>query len=489
VESKRKRGRISRDSIEIVEESARESVRNVRDRSARREQECVVQEARDRLDWQSVDHALRRIAKCRSMLDVEEARWLREAERMQIWKPLGMVSMLDYCERVLAYTPHVASERMRVARALAELPLIEDAFAHGTLAFSAVRELTRVATAETERRWLDRATGKTVREVEELVSGHDHGDDPDDPPDPEAKLHALRWLLPADVYARYRQAVTTLSNDHGRHLEPPEIVTAFCDAVLDRAANTTEPTGRAKFQIALKVCSACDRASQEGGGTVIPIDGTALERARCDAQHIGSLDGEAPERASQDIPPSVVRFVWSRDAGRCQTPGCRSSVGLEIHHVVPRADGGGHEPSNLRLACSSCHMGFHAGTLTLDGRRPNAPCAHTVEETPVLAEARDALVGLGWKRSTARAAVHAAASHVGLGAPLETVIREALQCRGPRDEQPAVMRGEARDALVGMGWSGPIARAAVDAAASHVGTGATLEMLIREALRRCMKPI
>jgi hypothetical protein len=37
-----------------------------------------------------------------------------------------------------------------------------------------------------------------------------------------------------------------------------------------------------------------------------------------------------------------------------------------------------------------------------------------------------------------------------------------------------------------MGWSGPIARAAVDAAAPHVSTDATIETLIREAPRRCM---
>jgi Holliday junction resolvasome RuvABC DNA-binding subunit len=135
-------------------------------------------------------------------------------------------------------------------------------------------------------------------------------------------------------------------------------------------------------------------------------------------------------------------------------------------------------------------VGIHAGTLTLDGHRPNAPRADaSVEETPVLAEARDALVGLGWKRSTARAAVHAAASRVGRAAPLETVIREALQCRGSGQDPPAVMRAEAREALVGMGWRAAIARAAVDAAASHVDTHATLETLIREALRRCMKPV
>ena len=79
-----------------------------------------------RLDWRAVDRALRNIALRRSKLDAEEARWLREADRLQIWRPLGMVSALDYLERVLGHTPHVANERLRVARALGDLPVLTD---------------------------------------------------------------------------------------------------------------------------------------------------------------------------------------------------------------------------------------------------------------------------------------------------------------------------------------------------------------------------
>src|SRR5436305_15290488 len=102
-----------------------------------------------RSDWQSVDRALRTIARRRAALDAEEARWLREAEALQIWRPLGMVNALDYMERVLGYAPHAAQERLRVARALGELPVLSAALAQGALSFSAVRELTRVAVPAT----------------------------------------------------------------------------------------------------------------------------------------------------------------------------------------------------------------------------------------------------------------------------------------------------------------------------------------------------
>src|SRR5260221_11385480 len=74
------------------------------------------------MDWRTVDRALRSLAKKRAGLDAGEARWLREAEELRIWRPLGMVSALDYMERVLGYAPRTAQERLRVARALGDLP-------------------------------------------------------------------------------------------------------------------------------------------------------------------------------------------------------------------------------------------------------------------------------------------------------------------------------------------------------------------------------
>src|SRR6185295_3179074 len=107
-------------------------------------------------------------------------RWLREAEALQIWRPLGMVSALDYLERVLGYAPRTAQDRLRVARALGDLPRLEAAFASGRFAFSAVRELTRVATPSTESAWLHAAAGKNLRQIEELVAHRKPGDGPDD---------------------------------------------------------------------------------------------------------------------------------------------------------------------------------------------------------------------------------------------------------------------------------------------------------------------
>ncbi len=420
-------------------------------------------------EWQSVDRALRTIAERRAALDADEARWLREAEVIQIWRPLGMVSALDYMERVLGYGPRVAQDRLRVARALGTLPQLTAALAHGELSFSAIRELTRVATPATEAAWRQAATGKNLRQIEELVADHRPGDCPDDPPDPEVRVRVVRFELSAETFALMRQARIALHDEHGNHLSDDEFMAALSNTVLD-GTPTTETTGRAKFQIAVTVCDRCRQGWQDGAGAKIAISSAAVERAECDAQHIGSIDGATPARAHQDVPPSVARLVWRRDGGRCRVPGCRSARGIEIHHLVHRTDGGSHDASNLALLCSACHLAHHRGALTITGTADHLEVRRSAE--PSSLATAGAHVG---------AAIHSNA-HVG------AVANRNAHVGAPIKLDAAILGTQAKEALVGLGWKPAMAQAASAAASAALGAGATLERLIFEALRRCPKP-
>ena len=241
---------------------------------------------------QTIDLALRSIAKRRAALDAEEARWLREAEAAHIWKPLGMVSMLDYLERALGYTPCVALERLRVARALAELPVLTEALAAGALPFSALRELTRVAVPATEAEWCSEAIGKNLREIEELVATHKRGDRPSDPGDPDLRPRVLRFEVSPATFVRLREARAALDAERGERLDDDHFVAALCGLALEGVPAGAEPSGRAKFQIATTICERCDQGWQSGAGATVAVDAAAVARARCDAQHIGSLDAD-----------------------------------------------------------------------------------------------------------------------------------------------------------------------------------------------------
>ena len=122
-------------------------------------------ERRHEEEWARIDQKLRGIAARRAALDAEEANLLRYAEELKLWRAYGFGSLLEYMERAMGYAPHTATERLRVARALAELPLLTEALERGELAHSAVRELSRVAVPETEATWLEAAQDKSLSEV------------------------------------------------------------------------------------------------------------------------------------------------------------------------------------------------------------------------------------------------------------------------------------------------------------------------------------
>ena len=76
---------------------------------------------------------------------------------------LGFVRVDDYARERLGISGRELQELARVTRALETLPLIAAAFDAGELSWSHVRLLATVATPQTERTWLLRARGATVR--------------------------------------------------------------------------------------------------------------------------------------------------------------------------------------------------------------------------------------------------------------------------------------------------------------------------------------
>ena len=93
----------------------------------------------------------------------------------KIWRELGKSTLLQYLEEVLGYGPRAAQDRVRVALALEDLPELADALATGELAYSAIRELTRVATPMTDHEWRQDAQGKNLRQIEQGVAGRKKG--------------------------------------------------------------------------------------------------------------------------------------------------------------------------------------------------------------------------------------------------------------------------------------------------------------------------
>ncbi len=404
---------------------------------------------------EKLHRTLRRIVKARGALDAQEAAALREAQQLQLWRHYGYSSLLEYMELEMGYTPRAALERLRVATAIEELPQIAEAMTQGDLSFSGARELTRVATPETEQQWLEAAQDKNLREVEELVSGRTRGQRPTDPADPKLKKRVLRYEVNAETLVLVQQAKQLLERECGERLDDNQLMRAFARMVID-GAHAPERT-KAPYQIAVTVCNACKRGWQDGGGLTLEMSPPGVEAAQCDSQYIGSVDSVAERgasrpapanldealpceservqsrpgetaseraesrpdkagsqrtspRAKQAIPPARRRKVRRRDHGQCRVPGCRSARNLDQHHIVPRAEGGANTEDNVLTLCESHHLALHAGSLIIEGTASNPRFTRRAHNSFAIAERAvetgKALKALGFDKQEVSAALH-----------------------------------------------------------------------------------
>ena len=136
----------------------------------------------ERVGWREVDRALRTLAVRRARLDAEEAYWLREAEAEQIWRPLGMVSAIDYLERVFGYGPRSAGAAPSRACARLVARAVGGARGRAAAVLGGARADAR-GNASDRGGLAGRRVGQDPAPVEELVAEHRPGDLPGDPPE------------------------------------------------------------------------------------------------------------------------------------------------------------------------------------------------------------------------------------------------------------------------------------------------------------------
>ena len=379
--------------------------------------------------WQIIHEEILTLALARAVNEHSLCRALLRAHRDGGWRRLGFGSFVEYAEQFAGTTPRQTMDRLRVAVTLEQLPGFDAALATGQLPFTAVRELTRVVTPDTEALWLTGTLGLTVGEIQRLVSGHERGDRPDDKP--RAQRYRISIEVSAGVYAVFRDAQAKVRAESDESLDDEDVMRVMAQSVLGGPADD----GRSPYQIAMTVCQACGTTTQDAAGQEVVVDETVTETALCDAQRI-----DEKGHAHQDIPPATRRLVLRRQHGKCAVPSCRFTRFLHVHHIQLRSEEGTHDESNLVALCSSHHAAVHRGALWISGTwRDGMIFSHAdgsvygAVENPgaaaILSDVHQALVGLGFKDREARARVAAVRTHVGRLASVESALRAALQLR------------------------------------------------------------
>src|SRR5262245_42185526 len=125
-----------------------------------------------RLDHEQLSALTNEITTLCGHLHAAEYRLLelvRRLDEMAPWGYFGVVGCAHWLNWKCGIALGAAREKVRVAHALAHLPLISAAFRDGRLSYSKVRAITRIATPETEADYVEIATSATAAHVEKIV--------------------------------------------------------------------------------------------------------------------------------------------------------------------------------------------------------------------------------------------------------------------------------------------------------------------------------
>src|SRR5438067_608297 len=350
------------------------------------------------------------IAELSAHLDAATARLLdliREFDARGGWNN-GFRSCVAWLSWRVGFAPGAAPEHVRVARALGTLPRLSHALARGELSYAKVRELTRVATPETEERLLAVGRAGTAEHVERIVRGWRRMDRKAEGREAERQhagraLHVypdedgavrIRGRLTPEVGALLMQALAAAREAvypknvpagtwaPGVSQETPTMEQQQADALallaetaLHHGIDPGAPGER--YQVVVHVDAEILADADQPGQSVLE-DGARVpagtsQRLACDASRVvmrHGRDGHVVEvdARTRTIPPALRRALHHRDHG-CRFPGCGVRFG-QGHHIRHWAQGGPTTLSNLAMLCRRHHRAVHEEGYEVD-RQPD----------------------------------------------------------------------------------------------------------------------
>ena len=300
---------------------------------------------------------------------------LAELDTRRLYLGQGCSSLFTYCTRVLHLSEHAAYGRIEAARCARRIPAILDLLAEGAVTLTSIGLIAPHLTPENAGERLTAVRHKSKREVEQLVAawrplppvpssvrklpgpaihratpvparctdGDRASDAPDDPDDPAATT-APDLLRPESP-----------SSPPSQPLPRPSVVRPLAPGRYKVQFTVSEETyarlRRAQELLRPVVPNGDPAAIFDRALTMLVAD---LERTRC-AAAARPRPGRDASRGSRHVPAAIKRQVWSRDEGQCAFVGtagrCTERGFLEVHHIVPFADGGRTDVDNLALRC------------------------------------------------------------------------------------------------------------------------------------------
>lgn len=113
-------------------------------------------------------------------------------------------------------------------------------------------------------------------------------------------------------------------------------------------------------KLEIKICQFCRRKFQFG-----PNGGLGKFCSLICANN--GKRGRRPGRLQQNIRRKLKAIAFERYGEKCEV--CGYALAVDVHHLIPRAEDGNDEMTNLAVLCPNHHREVHLGLLTKDDIR------------------------------------------------------------------------------------------------------------------------
>jgi hypothetical protein len=304
---------------------------------------------------------------------------IRVVDVRQSWMADGARSLTDWVAGRLRVRHQTARQLVGVARRLTDLPVLASKFECGGLSLDEVDAISRMVTPETEADVIAEVSGLSNPALDRRARRHQGVSVEEERTLWERRRLVRQWnldqselrfhgRLPGAEARIFDQAIDTRVDAMGTNPETgmfDPLQTRSADALVDLAASDGSSNGAPAQLI---VFAELDALTTTGEGwaeldNTAPISNETARRLGCDAivEWVITQNGKpvGVGRRSRKIPGWLRRLVYHRDGNQCQHPGCPNIRWLQVHHIIPWAQGGSTDLDNLILLCGVHHRLVH----------------------------------------------------------------------------------------------------------------------------------
>jgi Domain of unknown function (DUF222)/HNH endonuclease len=302
-----------------------------------------------------------RIAEQAAHLDAAMYRFLtdlREFDERGGWHVQGASSCAHWLAWRVGWDLVTGRERVRVARKLAEFPVIGDALRRGEVSYSKVRALMRVATPENEVLLLDHARLMTASQLEKLSHKYAlvqrHCQDPHPLADVQRRCVRRRDMedgmvkIEAILHPEEAEVVWTMINHAATQLTREPVRHPIDDSAKTRVVAPTSGSAISPLLQDAAVCR-CDDSTESRRPLAALVAGPTPSPGDGEISEICGNDTSAESREVSDPTPRREPSVLQQRADAARRAFNRADALVSVAHGYLRGDRPHRSPIEITL--------------------------------------------------------------------------------------------------------------------------------------------